>query len=58
MNNTSEQQAYLDLRELRNALAHGSRSKFGAIQEALSSEIKLREAPSNAIQLAHEGVRI
>jgi CRISPR-associated Csx2 family protein len=50
-------QAYLDLRELRNVLAHGSRSKFGVIQEAISSEDKLREALGHAIRLAHEGAR-
>lgn len=51
------QQAYLDLREFRNVLAHGSRSSFAEIQEALSSEQKLRAALNHAIQLAHEGAR-
>ncbi len=34
--------AYLDLRDLRNTLAHGSRSDSGQIQNALSSEERLR----------------
>lgn len=50
-------QAYLDLRELRNVLAHGSRSNFAEIQEALSSGDRLRESLRHAIQLAHEGAR-
>lgn len=52
---TETQQAYLDLRELRNALAHGSRSDFGHIQAALASEAGLRQALAQAIDLAHRG---
>lgn len=52
---TATQQAYLDLREFRNALAHGNRSHFGPIQEAMSSEPKLRRALGAAIELAHRG---
>lgn len=37
-----EQLAYRDLRELRNTLAHGSRSKFSEIQRAAASENELR----------------
>ena len=37
------QQAYLDLRDLRNALSHGTRSDFSEIQNALSSEENLRD---------------
>jgi len=51
------EQAYLDLRELRNALAHGSRSHFGEIQEALSSEERLRSTLHQAIELAHAGAK-
>lgn len=51
------QQAYLDLRELRNCLAHGSRSEFAHIQRALANEAKLREILENAIRLAHVGAR-
>lgn len=54
---TDTQQAYLDLREIRNALAHGSRSAFAEIQLALSSDAHLREALSHAIELAHRGAR-
>jgi len=54
---SATEQAYLDLRELRNVLAHGSRSNFAEIQEALSSEDKLRNALHWAIQLAHEGAK-
>ena len=54
---SATQQAYLDLREFRNVLAHGSRSKFGSIQDALSSGTKLRDALSRAIELAHQGAR-
>ena len=50
-------QAYLNLRELRNVLAHGSRSKFAEIQDAISSEEKLRSALDKAIQLAHQGAK-
>ena len=52
---TETQQAYLDLRELRNALAHGSRSDFGHIQTVLASEASLRQALAQAIDLAHRG---
>lgn len=52
---TETQQAYLDLRELRNTLAHGSRSDFGHIQAALASEASLRQVLSQAIELAHRG---
>lgn len=54
---SATEQAYLDLRELRNVLAHGSRSKFREIQAALSSEDKLRDHLRHAIQLAHEGAK-
>ncbi|MDR1709949.1 MAG: TIGR02221 family CRISPR-associated protein [Candidatus Accumulibacter sp.] len=40
---TLAQQSYLDLRELRNALAHGTRSDFREIQRALDSEESLRD---------------
>jgi CRISPR-associated DxTHG motif protein len=49
------QQAYLDLREIRNALAHGSLSSFGHIQTALASEVNLNQALRKAIALAHQG---
>ncbi|MDR1728191.1 MAG: TIGR02221 family CRISPR-associated protein [Acidobacteriota bacterium] len=39
---SDEQRAYLDLRDMRNALAHGSRSDDAAIQSALSSEDRLQ----------------
>jgi CRISPR-associated Csx2 family protein len=52
---TPTQQAYLDLREIRNVLAHGSRSAFGNIQEAMASDDKLRAALAQAIRLAHKG---
>ncbi|MBK1645227.1 TIGR02221 family CRISPR-associated protein [Thiocapsa imhoffii] len=53
---TETQKAYLDLREIRNALAHGSLSSFGHIQSALASEANLSEALRKAIALAHQGV--
>jgi len=40
-NKSEAQKAYLDLRDLRNALAHGSRSNKAGIQSALSSEDNL-----------------
>jgi CRISPR-associated Csx2 family protein len=40
---TPSQRAYLDLRDLRNTLAHGSRADNGDIQGALASEQALRE---------------
>jgi CRISPR-associated Csx2 family protein len=42
-NKTKAQHAYLDLRDLRNALAHGSRSNSADIQRAVASESALRE---------------
>jgi CRISPR-associated Csx2 family protein len=39
---TEAQQAYLDLRDLRNALSHGARSDFAEIQSVLASEENLR----------------
>jgi hypothetical protein len=54
---SAQEQAYLDLRELRNVLAHGSRSNFAEIQEALASQASLTSALQRAIELAHEGVR-
>ncbi len=54
---TDTEQGYLDLRELRNVLAHGSRSNFAKIQEALSSEEKLCNTLKQAIELAHRGAK-
>lgn len=54
---SATEQAYLDLRELRNVLAHGSRSNFAEIQEALSSAASLDAALRRAIELAHEGMK-
>jgi len=51
------QQAYLDLRELRNCLAHGSRSEFAHIQRVLANEAELQEILKSAIRLAHAGAR-
>jgi CRISPR-associated Csx2 family protein len=42
-NKTQAQRAYLDLRDLRNTLAHGSRSGSTNIQRALASESELRD---------------
>ncbi len=54
---TPTQQAYLDLREIRNVLAHGNRSAFGNIQEAMASEEILSKSLSKAIWLAHKGAK-
>ncbi|MDR3214565.1 MAG: hypothetical protein LBT71_11700 [Azoarcus sp.] len=48
---TESQTAYLNLRELRNALAHGSRSDFAEIQSAIASEEKLRPFLTNCLNL-------
>jgi CRISPR-associated Csx2 family protein len=50
-NRTSIQKAYLDLRELRNALAHGTRSKFSDVQNAMSSESTLRDFLAERLRL-------
>jgi CRISPR-associated Csx2 family protein len=42
-NRTQAQQAYLDLRAVRNALSHGARSDIAAVQNALASEKNLRD---------------
>jgi CRISPR-associated Csx2 family protein len=42
-NKTEAQRAYLDLRDVRNTLAHGSRSDSADIQRAVASESALRE---------------
>lgn len=52
---TRMHQAYLDLREIRNCLAHGSRSDFAHVQRALSSETALSDLLAEAIALAHQG---
>jgi CRISPR-associated Csx2 family protein len=52
---TPLQQAYLDLREIRNCLAHGSRSDFGHIQSALSSAETLHALLAQAISRVHDG---
>jgi hypothetical protein len=39
---TPAHEAYRDLRELRNTLAHGSRSGFGEIQRITASKAALR----------------
>lgn len=39
---TPAQSAYRDLRELRNALSHGSRSSFGEIQSVIATEASLK----------------
>ena len=44
------QSAYRDLRELRNALAHGSRSAFGDIQRVVASETELRTFLTGLLQ--------
>ena len=54
---TAMQQAYLDLREIRNVLAHGSRSPFGPIQKALAAEEKLKATLTKALTLAHSGAK-
>jgi CRISPR-associated Csx2 family protein len=50
-NRTESQTAYLNLRELRNALAHGSRSDFAEIQGAIASEESLRPFLTNCLKL-------
>lgn len=42
-NLTAAQNAYRDLRELRNVLAHGSRSAFAEIQQAVASDNALQD---------------
>lgn len=49
-NHTKAQQAYLNLRDARNALAHGDRSNFAEVQSALASEEKLREFLGNCLE--------
>lgn len=45
------QKSYLDLRDLRNALAHGSRSNKAEIQSALSSEDNLKRFLAELLSL-------
>lgn len=44
------QSAYRDLREIRNALAHGSRSSFAEIQRIIGSETELKNALERLLQ--------
>lgn len=53
-NKSEEQKAYLDLRDLRNALAHGSRSNKVEIQSALSSEENLKESLGHWLRLVEK----
>ncbi|GHT99989.1 hypothetical protein FACS1894154_08220 [Betaproteobacteria bacterium] len=53
-NKTKPQRAYLDLRDLRNTLAHGSRSDSGNIQRALASEPELRDFLFNCLRLVDD----
>lgn len=48
---TSAQTAYRDLRELRNALAHGSRSSFAEIQQVTASQERLHAFLADNLKL-------
>jgi CRISPR-associated Csx2 family protein len=55
-NKTEAQRAYLDLRDMRNTLAHGSRSDSADIQRAVASESALREFLAQCLnRVAHLG---